>query len=269
MRRKTKSLFNRTKKGSKQPNRPLLNTWPIRPGVPTNDLLADHDLDDPGGVEWAFEDFIMVLEEGYFLQWEAVISQEQGLPLTRQQQKAVSELIFWDDEEDEILYIDEIPRPKEAWYTIARRLADLMLKQPFRTDEVMYAVYGIEGWPRLVDAINQHAQHLSLPVGVEKPLDIFPVRLKHMLWLQACFDELYGLGQDAELTLADEGQQSRVSGFISDLRDHKETVSYFELTLDSLLERVILPEGERALFITLMMEQLALPSTQAALADYL
>jgi hypothetical protein len=269
MRRKTKSLFGRARRSRKRPARPLLTTWPIRPDVPTNDLLARRNLDDPGDVDWAFNDFITELETGYFLQWEAVISQEQGLPLTRQQQAALSELIFWDDEADEILYIDEIPRPKEAWYVIARRLAAYMLKQPYHTDEVMYSVYGIDGWPRLVSAISQHAQHLSLPVGIEDSLDIFPVRLKHLLWLQACFEELYGLGQEEELTLANEGQQSRVSGFIRDLRDHKDTVSYFELTLDSLLEYVILPERDRALFVTMMMEQLGLPSSQAALADYL
>jgi hypothetical protein len=93
--------------------------------------------------------------------------------------------------------------------------------------------------------------------------------LQRTLWLQVCFDDLYGLGQEEELTLANENQQDRIKWFIHALRQQKDTVRYFDLTLNSLLTRVILPPEEEALFVPMMMEQLALPSPQAPLADYL
>ena len=52
------------------------------------------------------------MKRGYFLQWEAIVRQEQGLTLTEKQQQTLDELISFNDEEDErILYIDEMPRP--------------------------------------------------------------------------------------------------------------------------------------------------------------
>jgi len=64
-------------------------------------------------------------------------------------------------------------------------------------------------------------------------------------------------------------QQDRVKWFIHALRQHKETVRYFDLTSSSLLTRVILPPEDEALFIPMMMEQLDLSLPQAPLADYL
>ena len=70
-----------------------------------------------------FEDFIHSIEDGYFLQWEAVVREEKGLPLSKKQQEALSQLISFEDEDDEtILYIDEIPRPCEPWYEILRKI---------------------------------------------------------------------------------------------------------------------------------------------------
>ncbi|MCP4356662.1 MAG: hypothetical protein GY796_01430 [Chloroflexi bacterium] len=253
-----------------RPKRPLLTAWPIEPGIPTNDLFTYRSLDEPGDLEWILEDFIYELESGDFLRWEAIISQEQGLPLTKKQQSALDELLYFGDDLDErILYINEIPRPKEPWYAIASKLAPRMVKHPYHTSEIMYGIYGNEGWPRLADAISEYGQQLSLPDGVKSPFDIFPPDLQHTLWLQTCFDQLSGLGQDEELTLSNKGQQDRVEWFIHDLREHKETVQYFDLTLSSLLTRVILPSEDEVLFVPMMMEQLGLPSPQAPLVEYL
>lgn len=72
--------------------------------------------------------------------------------------------------------------------------------------------------------------------------------------LQYCFNELSGLGQDAELTLEDPGQQDRVDGFIDRLRQCKESVAYFGLTLDSLLTRVVLPGKDQPIFLKMMQD---------------
>jgi hypothetical protein len=79
--------------------------------------------------------------------------------------------------------------------------------------------------------------------------------LRHKLWLQDSFDALSGLGQDEELTLERNEQQDRVDEFIDCLREHKDSVEYFNLTLDSLLERVILPERDRPIFVRLLQEK--------------
>ena len=45
--------------------------------------------------------------------------------------------------------------------------------------------------------------------------------------------------------------------------------AYFSLTLDSLLTRIILPERDRPVFLTMMQEKLGLSSTQEQIADRL
>ena len=240
---------------------------PLDPDVPTYDCLEHVDLDDPGDVDQALDNLIDDIKTGYFLQWEAVVRQERGLPLTREQERALVSLIsFGAEEDDRILYIDEIPRPKEPWYEIAKKIAPRILQEPFRTDESMYWAMH-EGWPTLVEALEAHGRDLSLPQGVESPLEIFPAALQHRLWLQTCFDALAGLGQGEELTL--ERQPFRIKWFIDLLRAHKDAAQYFDLTLETLLTRVIMPPKDEKIFIAMMTQELGLGSPQDRLADFL
>jgi hypothetical protein len=249
--------------------RPSLNYGNFDPDIPVNDFFEHLNLDNPADLEEALDNFIFELENGYFLIWEAVVCEEQGLKLSRKQENLLGDLLdFSDDDDDQILYIDEIPRPKEAWYEIARKIVPRLLVEPFKTDAVMYSVMH-EGWAKLVEALEEYAQNLSLPEDVESTLDIFSPDLQHRLWLQTCFDELSGLGQDEDLTLEDEEEYYRIEEFISLLRDHKDTVQYFDLTLETLLTRVIMPPRDEKLFVTMIMEQLGLPTTQAPIAEYL
>src|ERR1019366_1437838 len=48
---------------------------------------------------------------------------------------------------------------------------------------------------------------------------------RHKLWLQCCFNELGGLGQEEELTLEDPEEHERVDGFIENLRECKDSVT--------------------------------------------
>jgi hypothetical protein len=240
---------------------------PLDPDVPTYDCLEHVDLDDPGYVDQALDNLIDDIKMGYFSQWEAVVRQEQGLPLTRKQKRILTSLISLSAEEDDrILYIDEIPRPKEPWYEIAKKIAPHILREPFRTDEGMYWAMH-EGWPTLVEVLEAHGQDLPLPEGVESPLDIFPVALQHRLWLQTCFDALAGLGQGEELTL--ERQQFRIKWFIDLLRAHKDAAQYLDLTLETLLTRVIMPPKDEKIFFAMMTQELGLASPQDRLADFL
>ena len=60
-----------------------------------------------------------------------------------------------------------------------------------------------------------------------------------------------------------------IEDFIDHLRECKESVAYFGLTLESLLSRLILPEWDRPIFIKRIQERLGLGSTQERLADRL
>jgi hypothetical protein len=236
------------------------------PAVPTSNLLKHVDLEDPGDVEEALDNLIYAIRSGYFWQWEAVMRHEQGLRLTRKQKKMLGNLIYFGDSADEpILYIDGLPRPSEPWYETARKIVPHILVEPFKTDEVTsWATH--EGWPTLVEILETHAQDLPVPRGVESPLGIFPPDLRHRLWLQVCFDALSGLGQAEELTL--EKQPYRIEWFVRCLRNHKDSVQYFDLTLESLQSRVILPPEDEKRLMEMMMEQLGLTSPHDHLADF-
>ncbi len=238
--------------------------------VPTNDFFDCLDLDTPYGIDEALINLIGDLKSDYFLLWEAVVCEENRLPLTKKQKKALNELISFGDEWDErILYINEIPRPREQWYEIARKVISLLVEdEPFDTTEGMSeSIY--EGWPEFLEVFKKHAKHLSLPEAVESPLEIFQPEILHRLNLQLCLDSLSGLGQMDDLTLENEEQQFRIESLINCLNEHKEMVRYFELTLESLSGKVKMPAKDETVFIDLMLKQLGLPSQQAHLIDFL
>ena len=255
----------------KQPHldRPLPLKWEFGPDIPTYDFIKDYRLDEPSGVEEAVEDFISKMEKDDFLAWEAVMVEEQGLPLTEKQEAALGELLdFSDGGDNRVLYIDEIPRPIEPWHTILNKIAPHIPVEPFRTADVHYGVH-CEGWRNLVDCLAEHADGLSLPQGVSSPLEVVPIGLRHTLWLQDCFDALSGLGQYEDLTLENEEQQDRIDEFIAAMREHGDSVQFFKLTLDSLLERVVLPEKDRTIFVRMMQDKLGMKAKTDQIADYL
>ena len=257
------------KKRKAPPKRPATFKWEFDPDIPTEDLLEGRDLRPEGDLYEIVDDFLFMMEHGDYLAWEAVVCSEQELPLTKAQEKTLGKLMsFGDDEEDRILYIDEIARPSEPWYETLRKIAPHLVIEPYKTFESLDDVQ-CEGWGRLTHCLDEHGRDLSLPSGVTTPLDVVPVELRHKLWLQWCFDELGGLGQSETLTLQNEEEHDGIEGFIECLRRYKESVEYFDLTLDTLLTRVVLPDREKPVFVRTMQEKLGMKSTQDRLADYL
>jgi hypothetical protein len=235
----------------KKPKTCPASTLGIDPDIPT---LEEGSLDDTWNLQQAVENFVSWVEEGQFLTWEAVVCDEQGLPLTAGQKKALRSLLsFNDEEDDQILYIDEIPRPSEPWYVILNKIVPHLLVEPFRTFDVHEEVQ-CDGWERIMTALNEHGQGLSLPPGVASYREVVPADLRHKLWLQYCYDMLSGLGQEDELTLANEDHEDRIVWLIDRLRKCKECVVHFGLTLESLLTRVILPDKDQPIFIKMMQE---------------
>ncbi len=235
-----------------RPTKPacLEGKWHFSPEVPTYDFFEHRNPDDEGDLGEVLHDVVFWVEEGYFLRWEAIVCDELGLPLTARQAEALGELLSFSEDpaDDRILYIDEIPRPDVPWYEIVRKFAPNLLTEPYKTSDSHFDVI-YEGWKDLVAALEEHGEDLSLPHGVDRPVEIVPAELRHKLWLQTCFDRLSGLGQDDELTLRNEDQQDRIEWFVRDLRAHKESVEFLDLTLEKLLKVLILPPQDEPILI--------------------
>lgn len=71
------------------------------------------------------------------------------------------------------------------------------------------------------------------------------------------------------MTLDDPEECDRIEGFIDHLREFKESVAYFGLTLDSLLTKVVLPERDQPIFVRMMQENLGLSSAHERISDHL
>ncbi|MEI7687938.1 MAG: hypothetical protein WCL32_23270 [Planctomycetota bacterium] len=179
-------------------------------------------------------------------------------------------LLDFNDEEDEdgILYIDGMARSSEPWYVILNKIVPHLLIEPYRTFDCHEEVK-IDGWKLIATALREHGQDLSRPPAAASPEEVVPVELRHKLWLQFCFNDLSGLGQEEELTLEDPEEHYRIEWFINHLREHKDTVACFGLTLESLLTRVVFPEKDQPIFVKLMQEKLGLGSAQEQIADRL
>ena len=255
------------KKKKPAAQKPAPIRWEFDPDIPTDDFFDGRNLDELWDLQEAVDNFVSMMDGGTFLTWEAVVCEEQGLPLTAKQKKALGGLLDFNDDEDDsgILYIDEMPRPSEPWYVILNKIAPHLLIEPYRTFDCHEEVK-CDGWNQIVTALREHGQGLSLPPGAKSPEEAVPADLRHKLWLQWCFKDLSGLGQEEELTLENPDEHERVDGFIENLRECKDSVAYFGLTLEFLMTKLILPERDQPIFVRLMQEKLGLTSAKEQIA---
>ena len=244
--------------------------YPEKP--PTEDLFDEYNPDNINNHEEILKELIYRLEKGYYLCWEAVIRNEQDQHLTFRQKLFLSKLISFSDgiDDDRTLYIDERARPREPWYETVRKVASLLLLERIDTS-CIFSETTTNGWPELVDALEEHGKHLTLPENVESPVDVVPRETQHKLWLQSsCYDELMGIGGDG-ITLEDNDTSERIEAFIKalKLKEHKESVEYLNLSLEKILNVVIFPPKEEKIFIKLMLERLGMSSLKDQLASFL
>ena len=237
--------------------------------IPVYDVLEHYDINTDFGLDDCLYDLISSIEDGYYFQWEAVIRNEQGLPLNKRQKKVFSEIIDFSGEDGRILYIDEIPRPKEPWYETARKVVPKLILDPFETYTIYLETYHL-GWSHFLECLDDYSQILPLPEGIGSPIDVIPANVRHRLWLQNSFNELSGLGQEDDLTLEDEDEKNRrIKGFTNCLRQCKDSVRYFDLTIETLVQMVKLPVKDEKIFVESMLKKLKMKSVSEAIYDYL
>lgn len=169
-------------------------------GAPAEDFLEDMPL--PAQLDEAVEVFCSAIERETFVTWEAVIRQEQGLPLSKAERKQLRSLMsFADEEDDRILWIDDLPRPRGPWYETLRTLAESLHLDVVDTVDCPAQVHEV-GWDQLVEALDAFGASLRLPEGATDPLEVVPEPLRDWLEVQSALTTLCGLGQSAELSLA-------------------------------------------------------------------
>ncbi|WP_177428663.1 hypothetical protein, partial [Candidatus Venteria ishoeyi] len=144
-----------------------------------------------------------------------------------------------------------------------------LVYEPFNTKEAFLHWIAHEGWPTLSEVLNCYGQQLPLPSNCHVWQDIFPANLRYRLDLQACFSEFSGIGSTDELSLLNEIEQERIEWFIRMLRQHRAALRYFDLTLNRLLERLLLPGAEETQFRLLFCQQLHITDTEQSLLDFL
>lgn len=249
------------------------NAKSVVENIPTEDYFQYKDLHSHADLESLVNNLIDDFEFGYFLQWEAVIKNEQGLTLSSRQQEALDGLIHFGDEDDEveddrILYIDGVARPNKPWYEIVKMVTSHLVVDKLTTYDAHYEVIS-EGWPRLVESINEYGRDLTLPQGMLSPLDVVPADVQHRLWFQYCCDAFLGIHQQDVPCLSDQSSQYRFDMFLERLKEYKESVDFLTLNLERILSILIFPSKDKEIFKRTMMDELRINSFKEPIIDFL
>ncbi|MFC1705788.1 hypothetical protein ACFL59_03085 [Planctomycetota bacterium] len=235
--------------------------------APTEDFIEPGALTHHCNLEEVLENLLFALKGRDFLRWEAVIADENDLPMTEAQEDALDELIGFGDDDDRILWINDSARPSEPWYkTVCRVAAALLVEPPFNTSEGRSSVT-TEGWAQLVACLEEHAGDLCRPPGVQSAVDVIPTDLQHRLWLQSSFFELEGVGQPGSPPLSSPEQHWRLPAFIEALKEHRDGLEHLRLTLDGLFEWVVMPPEDERYATEWLVRELGLESSAALLAE--
>jgi len=220
-------------------------------------------------LEEVVENFICSFTDGYFARWEAVVAQEEGKTLTEYQQNQLSRLMNFGNTNDEILYINGMPRPSKPWYEIAQDIAPRIVEGKIKPYE-MYSCLVDEGWDRMKAAMTTYGPNLSKPAGIENAIEVIPTKIRHQLEIQTAISWLIGLGQAKDMTLSNASEEYRLEELVKKLQESIESVRYFQLSIAKILEEFIeLPPQDEIFFKAKMMEMLGLEDEQEELAEKL
>lgn len=236
---------------------------------PTYDFFEEEPLSDYY-LEEILNNFVFYLETGYFSMWESVVAAEENKKLTKDQEGQLNQLInFGEEEMEEILYIDESPRPSKPWYETAREIAKRLFQGQIKTYEVN-STLAYEGWDKLKEAIIKYGENLSQPKGIENPIEIIPEELRHKLEIQTAIDWLVGLGQEEELTLADPAQHFRIKELVEELKKKISSVRYLKLSIEKIAKEFVeLSATEKIKFEEAMIKKIGLANVKEEMTEKL
>ncbi len=237
---------------------------------PTRDFLKKYNLENRGEIEFALEDFLSAIRKGEFKLWRIVEDWERGMALAGEDYDVLLEMTSSPTVEPGIVAarIDGLARPSEPWWEIARKIAAALVMDEYRTSEYNYLSDTIGGH-NLMEVLKKLGSDLALPDGVSDPVEVVPREVRCRLRLQFCFDVLMGVGQDPSTSLKEEGQKHRLELFVKSLRKCKDCVRRLDLTIERLLEMVILPREDREILVRDMLKRLGMSGVEEKLADYL
>lgn len=234
--------------------------------VPSEDYLETDDLDSWEARLEAVERICELLESGLWLSWEAVIREEQQLALADAHEAVLDELLNFGDEDDRILYIDDWARPRTLWHEDVRRVAPTLIVREHRTDHPVHHEV-LEAVDRLLRCLRDHSSELELPEGASSLADALGASTWHCLNVQGAMAALSGVGEawDEEVVSL-ENAPELVDRFLSELYARAESVAALDLTLEALLEIVILPDTDHATLVRETCARLGLEGPSAPLA---
>lgn len=238
--------------------------------IPTRDLLESYDVENKEQIDLALDYFLMVIRRGELKLWDVVERRERGELAPDEEKKIVAQLdSFGDPESQEIItHINGEPRPSEPWWEPVRKIGEALVQEKYKTYESDSMAY-IRGARRLLEDVEKLGADLSLPEGVETAVEVLPQDALCRLRLQACFEEIVGLGEALTQTLEDPEDGDDLAFFVENLRNIKPCVAYLDVTIETMLKIIVfLPPARKAL-TRKMLELLEMPSADEKLADYL
>lgn len=248
---------------------PVPLIWEFPPHVPTDDFLAGLALDNPKDLRRAVDKFLDYVEQELFHSWEAVVCEELGRKLTADQRELLEDLADErDDPSGAILRIDGRARPSEPWYVLVNRIVPHLLVEPFVTT-VAHTDLQLRGWEQIAESLSDYGHDLSLPADVASVAQVVPAAVRDRLWLQFCFHDLEGLGAEADSSLAHDHERYRVESLVECLQKHKASVRRLQLTFDSLLTRLIVPDTEVPHLRNGLRDSLGITSDSDPIASFL
>lgn len=224
-------------------------------GVPVEPPIFEVP-DDAGamlnGEQWWLHDvaeqFAAELESGRCEVWEALLRQEQGLPLTEQQRLCLGEML---GSAERIPLLDDRPRPCEPWYQALQYLLARLCERPEGDENQMIWVHYVA--VRVLDAVAEHATRLSLPPGVDSLAELLAGERVSLVRARAIVDPLLGIGQAGDdgqpMSLADPKQRYRIEWIAKAMRAEAAHLERLGWGIEELLEHVSLAPEERRMLL--------------------
>ncbi len=209
--------------------------------------------------------FVHLLSSKTYHTWEAIIRKEQGLSLTTGQQALIRGLLsFSEDDEGPILYLDGLARPAHPWYETLQFIAAKFVRQPSEMES-----FEVEEWDELCEAVATFGRGLSVPPGIDDPMDTVSPDIRRRIAMQCCVEPLIGAGRWGNLGLSDPYSEWRIEALVEELERSGDIVRHFELTPATVNRFVEISPADAEFLAAELVRRLSMPGVDAPIADHL